>query len=82
MARYYFNIVEDDHKVDAIGADYLDPEIARMEAVRFAGEILRSEPERLWKGTELRIEATDEWGTVLFTILISGVDADALNRHK
>jgi len=82
MARYYFNIVEDDHRVDTIGADYLDPQIARMEAVRFAGEMLRSEPERLWKGAEFRIEATDEWGTVLFTILISGVDAEALTRHK
>lgn len=82
MARYYFHIVEDDHKVDTLGADYLDPQIARMEGVRFAGELLRSEPERLWKGAEIRIEATDEWGTVLFTILLSGVDAEALARHK
>ena len=52
MARYFFNIVEDGHKVDAIGADYLDAEIARMEAVRFAGEMLKSEPERIWKGAE------------------------------
>ena len=82
MARYFFNIVEDGHKVDAIGADYLDAEIARMEAVRFAGEMLRSEPERIWKGAELRIEATDTWGTVLFTIVISGVDAEALAKHR
>ena len=82
MARYFFNIVEDGHKVDAIGADYLDPEIARMEAVRFAGEILRSEPERVWKGAELRVEATDAWGTVLFTIVITGVDAEALAKHR
>ena len=82
MARYFFNVVEDDHTVDTVGADYLDQEIARMEAVRFAGEILRSEPERLWKGMELRVEATDQWGTLLFTILVSGVDADALKRHR
>lgn len=82
MARYFFNVVEDDHKVDSIGTDYASPEIARMEAVRFAGEMLKSEPERVWKGAELRIEATDAWGTILFTLLIAGVDAEALARHK
>ena len=82
MARYFFNIVEDDHKVDCIGVDCTDPEIARMKSVRFAAEMLRNEPERVWKGAELRIEATDTWGTVLFTILIAGVDAEALLRHK
>ena len=81
MARYFFNIVEDDHKVDTIGADFPNPEIARMEAVRFAGQMLKSEPERVWKGAELRIEATDTWGTVLFTLIIAGVDAEALQRH-
>lgn len=82
MPRYFFNIVEDDHKVDTTGGDYPTHEIARMEAVRFAGEMLRSEPERVWKGAELRIEAADTWGTILFTLIIVGVDAEALARHK
>ena len=82
MARYFFNVVEDGHKVDSRGSDFDDPHIARMEAVRFAADLLKAEPERAWKGAELRIEATDAWGTVLFTLLISGVDAEALERHK
>ena len=82
MACYFFNIVEDGHKVDTIGADYPDPHIARMQAVRFAADVLKSEPERVWKGTEIRIEATDTWGTILFTLLISAVDAEALARHN
>jgi hypothetical protein len=82
MAHYFFNVVEDGHKVDTIGADYADPQIARMEAVCFAAQLLKKEPERVWKGAELRIEATDAWGTILFTLLISGVDAEALARHK
>jgi hypothetical protein len=82
MARYFFNVVEDGHKVDSIGADFTDPQIARMEAVQFAAQMLKDEPERVWKGTEIRIEATDTWGTTLFTLLISGVDAEALSRHK
>jgi hypothetical protein len=82
VARYFFNIVEDDHKVDAIGADYANAEVARMEAVRFAAEMLKNEPQRVWRGAELRIEATDTWGTVLFTLIIAGVDAEALQRHS
>jgi len=82
MAHYFFNVVEDDHKIDTVGADYADPETARTEAVCFAAKLLKTEPERVWKGAELRIEATDAWGTVLFTLLISGVDAEAHSRHK
>jgi hypothetical protein len=41
MAHYFFNVVEDGHKVDTIGADYADPQIARMEAVCFAAQLLK-----------------------------------------
>ena len=82
VPRYFFNVIEENHKVDVIGADYPDAETARMEAVRFAADLLKAEPERLWKGAELRIEAKDVWDTLLFTLIIAGVDAEALSRHK
>lgn len=82
MPRYFFNVVEDNHKVDVLGTEYPDAESARMEAVRFAADLLKAEPERVWKGTELRIEASDVWDTVLFTLIITGVDAEALAQHK
>jgi hypothetical protein len=82
MPQYFFNVVEDGHKVDAVGEDYPTPEAARIGAVCFAAKLLEAEPERVWKGAELRIEATDYWETVLFTLLISGVDAEAHQRHK
>ena len=82
MARYFFNVLENDHKVDVVGADYPDAETARIEAVRFAADLLKAEPERLWKGAELRIEAKDTWDTVLFTLVIVGVDSEALVGHR
>jgi hypothetical protein len=82
MPRYFFNVVEDNHKIDVIGAEYPDAETARMEAVRFAADLLKAEPERVWKGAELRIEAADTWETLLFTIIIVGVDAEALAQHR
>lgn len=81
VAKYFFNVVEDNHAVDVIGADYPDAEVARIEAVRFIADLLKREPARVWKGSELRVEATDAWGTVLFTLIIAGVDAEALQRH-
>jgi hypothetical protein len=69
MPRYFFNVVENNHKVDYVGFEYPDPETARMGAVRFAADLLKAEPERAWKGAELRNEASDTWGTVLFTLI-------------
>ena len=46
------------------------------------GQLLKDESERLWKGAKIRVEATDEWGTVLFTLLVAAVDAEALRKHK
>jgi hypothetical protein len=82
MPRYFFNVIEDNHKVDVVGVDYPDAETARMEAVRFAADLLKAEPERAWKGAELRVEAKDVWETLLFTVIIAGVDAEALANHK
>lgn len=80
MAQYIFNIVEEGKAPDTIGTEYPSAEVARMEAVRFAGELLKLEPERLWKGAELRIEATDEAGLLMFTIVIVGVDSPSLPK--
>jgi hypothetical protein len=82
MPRYFFNIIEDNHRVDVVGTNYPDAETARVEAVRFAADLLKTEPERVWKGAELRIEAKDMWDTLLFTLIIAGVDAEALAQHK
>jgi hypothetical protein len=82
MPRYFFNVVENNHKVDYVGVEYPDPETARMEAVRFAADLLKAEPQRAWNGAELRIEASDMWDTVLFTLIIAGVDAEAHAQHR
>jgi hypothetical protein len=82
MPRYFFNVGENNHRVDYVGVDYLDPETARMEAIRFAADLLKAQPERVWNGAELRIEASDMWDTVMLTLIIVGVDAEAHAQHK
>jgi hypothetical protein len=52
-------------------------EKARLEAVRYAGEAMRDQPELAWKGEEFRVEVTDEKQLVLFTVIVTGVDGPA-----
>jgi hypothetical protein len=48
---------------------------ARHEAVVTAGEVIRDQPDIVWRGEELRMEVTDSNRTLLFTVIVLGVDA-------
>ncbi|HZG07584.1 MAG TPA: hypothetical protein VEZ70_01230 [Allosphingosinicella sp.] len=41
---------------------------------------LLNRPELVWLGEEVRMEVTDEHGTLLFTVIIVGIDAPGA-RH-
>lgn len=51
-----------------------------VEAVRYAGEVLRDHPTLVWTGQDFRIEVTDAKQLVLFTVIVGGVDAPAGGR--
>jgi hypothetical protein len=77
MARYFFNEFDGQYKVDDRGLDLPTLETARLEAVRYAGEAMRDQPELAWKGEEFRVEVTDDKQLVLFTVIVLGVEAPA-----
>ena len=82
--RYFFNERNDDLKVDDDGLELASIKEARIEAVRYAGEVLRDHPTLVWTGDDFRIEVTDKTKLLLFTIIVVGVDAPAgrdLARH-
>ena len=58
--RFYFNQVGAVYDVDTEGAELASASEARIEAVKFASEVLRDRPELAWKGDEFRVEVTDE----------------------
>jgi hypothetical protein len=62
---------------DHDGVDLSTFSDARIEAVRFAGELLREKPQLVWMGEEVRVEVTDEERLLLFTVIAAGVDAPA-----
>jgi hypothetical protein len=77
MARYFFNQIDGEFKVDDRGLEFESLDRARLEAVRYAGEVMRDHPTLAWAGEDFRIEVTDENKLVLFTVIVVGVDAPA-----
>lgn len=75
--RYFFNQVDGELKTDDVGLEFASISDARVEAVRYAGEVLRDHPTLIWKGEDFRVEVTDGNRLVLFTVIVVGVDAPA-----
>jgi len=77
MARFFFNQYDGEFKPDDKGLEFPTLDQARVEAVRYAGEVLRDHPTLVWKGEDFRIEVTDSKQLVLFTVLVVAIDAPA-----
>ena len=59
MPRFFFNQIDGDYKVDDEGLEVPSLDEARLEAVRYAGEVLSQRPRIIWQGDDFRIEVTD-----------------------
>lgn len=75
--RYFFNQLNGEVKVDDQGLEFASIRDARIEAVRYAGEVIKDHPTLVWTGEDFRIEVTDENALLLFTVVVVGVDAPA-----
>lgn len=73
--RYHFDCVDSYREHDEEGTDLPDEEAARVMAVQFAGEVLKSDPETVWRSGQWRVEVADERGVLLFTLLTVSIDA-------
>ena len=67
MKRYFFNLSDGTRERDDTGQPFVDDMAAQREAIRFAGEILKHEPDRLEHGC-LKVDVNDEAGAVLFVV--------------
>lgn len=75
MGHYFFNLVDGGRERDETGLDLPDIEAARMEAVRYAGDLIRSEPGTLWAKGQWRVEVTDDRGVLICTVITLAIDA-------
>jgi hypothetical protein len=75
--RFFFNLAGAVYDPDNEGTELASMADARIEAVKFAGQFLKDQPEVVWLGDELRVEVTDSNQLILFTVIVFGVDAAA-----
>lgn len=75
--RYFFNQIDSEIKPDDEGLEFEHFSDARIEAVRYAAEVIRDHPTLVWTGEDFRVEVTDKDKLILFTVIVVGVDAPA-----
>lgn len=68
MSRYFFDIKDGRDFPDLQGSEWPDLAAARIEAVRFAAEVLKEMPERFWNCEEWTMTVSDQKREPLFTL--------------
>lgn len=66
MPRYHFHVHDGRSSPDIHGTDMPDVHTAGIEAIRFAGEVLKDDAQRVSAHGSWRLEVTDDLGCVLF----------------
>jgi hypothetical protein len=77
MPRFFFHHTDGKFDPDNEGTEFPDLATARVEAVRYAAELVRDRPDEVWAGDTFRIEVSDEDNMLLYTVVILGLDAPA-----
>lgn len=77
MARYFFHVHDGATFFDEQGEVFDSLADARRHAARYAAEILCSQPDQFWEGSEWRMDVADSTGLTLSTLMFVGMDAAA-----
>ncbi|WP_372852129.1 hypothetical protein [Sphingomonas sp.] len=68
MPRYFFDIKDGHDFPDLQGSEWKDLAEARIEAVRYAAEVLKEMPERFWHAELWTMSVLDHNRNPLFTL--------------
>jgi hypothetical protein len=70
MERYFFDIKDGHDLNDELGSEWPDLAAVRIEAVRYAAEVLKEMPERFWNAEEwtMTMTVSDRHRKNLFTL--------------
>lgn len=77
MPLFHFNIADHVREPDLDGTELADEAEAREQAIIFAGQCLRDNPELIADGHDFRIEVTDQDGAPIFTVRIDLIEERA-----
>ena len=82
MPRFHFDLHDGVDHPDVDGVILPDVAAARIEAVRYAGELLHGQPELFWRGEEWTMTVTNAERLALFSLTIMATDAPALSAGR
>ena len=68
MPLYFFDIIDGEDLPDLKGSEHADLAAARIESIRYSGEVLREMPERFWNVEEWMMTVSDAKKVPLFTL--------------
>lgn len=72
MPVYHFNVHDGASYPDLEGHEFPSLEVAKAEAVKFAGHLIHDMGPQFWKGHEWKMEVTDADGLTLFCLTFFG----------
>lgn len=71
LPKYFFQVSGGNHVLDREGSELPNAKAARIQGIKFAGEILKDMPTVLYERADLKIDVTNEDGQVLFKVLVT-----------
>ena len=74
MPRYFFDIADGEDFLDHQGSEWPDLAAARVEAVRYAAEVLKEMPERFWNTEEWVMTVRDTLRRPILTLAFTAVN--------
>ncbi len=82
MSKFFFDVTDGDFIPDLIGLDLPDIDAARAHSVALCAELLNSDQAKFWQGEEWLIEAKDDCGLLLFTLVFMARDTPVTRTHR
>lgn len=75
VSRYYFHVQSNVRQTDVDGMELSNDVEARQQAIRSAGDMLKTFPEEFWGSRPWSVTVTNAAGLVLWELYLDGVAA-------
>jgi hypothetical protein len=75
VPRFFFHVSDGRDYPDLQGTVLASLSDVRVEAVRFAADLLKDNARRFWEGEEWSMRVADDQDLTLFTLMFVAVDA-------
>jgi hypothetical protein len=82
MPVYHFNISDGRPEPDLRGTELPDLQVARREAIRLLGEVLRDKADEFWADGRLTLTITDDEGLTLVALETFSVESPTVRRSQ